>query len=66
MMIDRTFVAEEQSILNRLREQEAKLNGNYICYQLFLNQYNCKNKYYMHLIFLGIIDFIISFLILYF
>ncbi|XP_011156187.1 mucin-17 isoform X1 [Solenopsis invicta] len=26
MMIDRTFVAEEQSILNRLREQEAKLN----------------------------------------
>jgi len=29
MMIDRTFVAEEQSILNRLREQEAKLNGNY-------------------------------------
>ena len=27
MMIDRTFVAEEQSILNRLREQEAKVNG---------------------------------------
>ncbi|XP_076670521.1 uncharacterized protein LOC143369905 isoform X3 [Andrena cerasifolii] len=26
MMIDRTFVAEEQSILNRLREQEAKTN----------------------------------------
>ncbi|XP_066601507.1 uncharacterized protein [Prorops nasuta] len=26
MMIDRTFVAEEQSILNRLREQEAKAN----------------------------------------
>lgn len=30
MMIDRTFVAEEQSILNRLREQETKLNGNCI------------------------------------
>lgn len=41
MMIDRTFVAEEQSILNRLREQEAKLNGNCIYYQLFLNRYNC-------------------------
>lgn len=27
MMIDRTFVAEEQNILNRLREQEAKVNG---------------------------------------
>lgn len=45
MMIDRTFVAEEQSILNRLREQETKLNGNYACYQLFLNRYNYKNKY---------------------
>lgn len=28
MMIDRTFVAEEQNILNKLREQEAKVNGN--------------------------------------
>lgn len=44
-MIDRTFVAEEQSILNRLREQEAKLDGNCACYQLFLN---FKNKYYMY------------------
>ncbi|XP_078044101.1 uncharacterized protein LOC144473778 isoform X2 [Augochlora pura] len=26
MMIDRTFVADEQNILNRLREQEAKVN----------------------------------------
>ncbi|KYN02548.1 PREDICTED: mucin-17 [Cyphomyrmex costatus] len=29
MMIDRTFVAEEQSILNRLREQEAKLSEEF-------------------------------------
>ncbi|XP_068974366.1 mucin-4 isoform X4 [Bombus flavifrons] len=29
MMIDRTFVAEEQSILNRLREQEAKVNEEF-------------------------------------
>ncbi|XP_011642042.1 mucin-17-like isoform X1 [Pogonomyrmex barbatus] len=29
MMIDRTIVAEEQSILNRLREQEAKLNEEF-------------------------------------
>ncbi|XP_076285857.1 uncharacterized protein LOC143211779 isoform X2 [Lasioglossum baleicum] len=29
MMIDRTFVAEEQSILNRLREQEAKVNDEF-------------------------------------
>ncbi|XP_047361967.1 uncharacterized protein LOC124953931 isoform X3 [Vespa velutina] len=29
MMIDRTFVAEEQSILNRLREQEAKINEEF-------------------------------------
>lgn len=27
MMIDRTFVAEEQSMLTRLREQEAKTSG---------------------------------------
>jgi len=65
-MIDRTFVAEEQSILNRLREQEAKLNGNYTCYQLFLNQYNCKNKYYMHLIFLGIMSLSILYLFLFY
>ncbi|KAL6434540.1 hypothetical protein ACFW04_006126 [Cataglyphis niger] len=29
MMIDRTFVAEEQNILNRLREQEAKVNEEF-------------------------------------
>ncbi|KAL0122577.1 hypothetical protein PUN28_007345 [Cardiocondyla obscurior] len=29
MMIDRTFVAEEQNILTRLREQEAKLNEEF-------------------------------------
>ncbi|XP_015523194.1 protein PF14_0175 isoform X1 [Neodiprion lecontei] len=29
MMIDRTFVAEEQSILSRLREQEAKANEDF-------------------------------------
>ncbi|XP_032677324.1 mucin-4-like isoform X2 [Odontomachus brunneus] len=29
MMIDRTFVAEEQSILNRLREQEAKVTEEF-------------------------------------
>lgn len=28
-MIDRTFVAEEQSILNRLREQETRMNGTF-------------------------------------
>lgn len=37
-MIDRTFVAEEQSILNRLREQEAKVNGkvNILMYTFLL------------------------------
>ena len=41
MMIDRTFVAEEQSILNRLREQEAKVNGkiNMLIYRYFLIYY---------------------------
>jgi len=41
MMIDRTFVAEEQNILNRLREQEAKVNGKlYMYFLLSLTQYN--------------------------
>lgn len=40
-MIDRTFVAEEQSILNRLREQEAKVNGkvNMLIYRYILLHY---------------------------
>lgn len=35
MMIDRTFVAEEQSMLTRLREQEAKASGKFLIYRLF-------------------------------
>lgn len=41
MMIDRTFVTEEQNILNRLREQEAKVNGNCAFFSLLSNRYDC-------------------------
>lgn len=38
MMIDRTFVAEEQNILNRLREQEAKVNGMSSCVNISMTK----------------------------